>query len=101
MSVVACVTQKIFIKQLLYKQMILEEMEQNMLQKHTNVNINRSEEGDDFRLKKRNPPFMERNQLQERFLKSISIPSLFFDGSSELSMSCTWVLMSWQTYLQQ
>lgn len=53
MSVVACVTQKIFIKQLLYKQMIHEEMEQNILQNHTNININRSEEGDDFQLKKR------------------------------------------------
>lgn len=53
MSVVACVTQKIFIKQLLYKQMIHEEMEQNILQNHTNININRSEECDDFQLKKR------------------------------------------------
>lgn len=52
MSVVACVTQKTFIQQLLYKQMIHEEMEQNILQKHTNVNINRSEEGDDFQFKK-------------------------------------------------
>lgn len=34
-------------KQLLYEQMIHEEMEQNMLQKLINVNIKRSE-GDDF-----------------------------------------------------